>query len=370
MSAHRNFFLKLGRFYSGLAILCFTTGLVLLCINLSAFFLREVRRDIHVAREASTLDELRELYPHLGVEDVSQLWEETYDRAWQYAPHVVFKERPRTSKFVNVSAEGFRYSADRTQSLDASGLHIYVFGGSTTFGYGVDDQSTIPACLQKRLEEQYPKREIRVFNFGRAFYDSNQEMVTFLGLIKNNRVPAVAVFIDGLNEGKRIWYTGELSEMFDAYNYDHLKLPLAYLQKTSTWHLLKKLRGSLQKAQSKEADGGFADPNTIHSRYLKNREIIRFIAEHSGVQTYFFIQPIPGYKNAFGDHAGWSAENRRLMHSKLKLLEGTADGKTSFNLAALLENDEKHPFVDDVHYSPAVCDRFAAAIAERIRLAD
>ncbi len=43
---------------------------------------------------------------------------------------------------MNVDADGFRGGGAGPQDLDGEGLLIFVFGGSTTFGYGVEDEAT------------------------------------------------------------------------------------------------------------------------------------------------------------------------------------------------------------------------------------
>ena len=178
------------------------------------------------------LEALQQVYPGMTKLDISLLLDETWNRPWQYEPWVGFKEIPRTGKFVNISDQGFRYSYIKNLKLDARGINIYVFGGSTTFGYSVDDASTIPSHLQKHLSARYPEKEINVFNFGRGYYYSTQEVALLIQLLTHNYKPTIAIFIDGLNEGLRVpEYSREMSMMFDAYNYEHHKLinPSCYL---------------------------------------------------------------------------------------------------------------------------------------------
>ena len=57
---------------------------------------------------------------------------------------------------------------------DDHDYNMFVFGGSTTFGYGVPDEQTIASHLQEVLSHQ-TAREVRVYNFGRGMYRSSQE---------------------------------------------------------------------------------------------------------------------------------------------------------------------------------------------------
>ena len=56
------------------------------------------------------------------------------------------------------------------------------------------------------------------------------------------------------------------------------------------------------------------------------------------------------------------------MEPKIQLLEKTVYNENSFSLTHLLENYEKQPFVDDFHYTSAVCDLIASSIAQKIKI--
>ena len=218
------------------------------------------------------------------------LLKETWSRPFQYEPCVGFKERPRNGKFVNISKEGFRYSHIKDLTLKNHGINIYVFGGSTTFGYGAEDASTIPAHLQRHLSNFYPDKNIHVFNFGRGSYFSTQELTLLLQLLRNGRVPNIAIFIDGLNETKfDPHYTNEMSKMFDRYNYSVLMiyemLPLV------------RARNSIAKRVNNAVD-----PLALYDQYVHNKKIITYLGSKYAFATYFFIQPVPGWHNNFLHH--------------------------------------------------------------------
>mgnify|MGYP001342391119 CR=1 FL=1 len=77
--------------------------------------------------------------------------------------------------------------------------------GSTSFGYGVEDNHTIPAQLEK-----ISNNKLKVFNFGRGYYYSQQEHDLLYDLIKKEApIPKYAIFLDGLNEGAGELLTGK-----------------------------------------------------------------------------------------------------------------------------------------------------------------
>jgi len=357
---------RVGRLYSILATNLLTTALLVFLLNMMAFTALKIKYTFFPSR---SLTDLQIVYSNMSPSDIALLLEETWNRPWQYEPWLGFKERPRTGKFVNISNEGFRHSHIKNLRLDSKGINIYVFGGSTTFGYGVDDASTIPSHLQKHLSNLYPEKNINVFNFGRAYYYSTQELSMLLQLIRNRHVPAIAIFIHGLNEWQtEPHYTKEMSSIFEAYNYKQYKLFRGFIEKSSLMHAVRKLKSYVVGQPEKE----YRDPIDIHKSYQKNKEITNILAEEFNFQTYFFIQPIPGYLNNFRNHmfmrANRPANWNQYMTSRIQLLEKTLDNKTSFSLTHLLEDYGHQPFVDEVHYTSKVCDLIAKNIAQKIKI--
>jgi hypothetical protein len=77
---------------------------------------------------------------------------------------------------------------------------VYFFGESTTMCAGTD-LTTIASYFQEHLDGRLiGGKQVRAYNFGRAFYFSTQERILFQQLLLNGSVPDFAIFIDGLNE--------------------------------------------------------------------------------------------------------------------------------------------------------------------------
>jgi hypothetical protein len=353
------------RLYSILTINLITIVALLFVLNMMAFAAIEVKNSFFPSR---SLNDLQAVYPDMESSDIPLLLEETWDRPWQYEPWVGFKEKPRAGEFVNISSEGFRHSHIKNLRLDSTGINIYVFGGSTTFGYGLDDASTIPSHLQKHLSNLHPNKIINIFNFGRGYYYSDQELVLLLQLIRNNNIPAISIFIDGLNEGQvEPYYTKEMFSMFNAYNYSQYEILMRLIENSSLMRVIRELASYVtDQPQKKE----YQPPIDISKNYQRNKEIIETLAEKFNFHTYFFIQPVPGYRNELANHvfstnSGPANWNQRGP-SKMQLLEKTTDNLTSFSLAHLLDNYGQQQFVDNVHYTSRVCDLIAENIAPKI----
>lgn len=354
--------------YGQIAIIFLNVVILFLVCNVLAWAAIKVKHSFFPNLLAPLKDK-QKVYPGWTLGDIVQLQDELQVKASQYAPWVGFREKARSGKYVNVSQEGFRYSFNKNALLKDEGINIFVFGGSSTFGYGVEDTSTIPAHMQKLFEEKYPGKKINVFNFGAGAYFSRQEFEWLATLLREGHVPEIAIFIDGYNEW---WgtpaYTHELTGLFEAKNNDPLLFAKQIILELP---LIDFLRRALNMKTSALWNPMLSrlSPHEITARYSLNKKLTTILASEYGVRTYFFIQPVTGYRSKFHTHLfdpdGTSEKNTHNIEM-IALLAGTADMKTSFDITGLLADYEKQPFVDGAHYTPEVCGMVARAIVERV----
>ena len=113
---------------------------------------------------------------------------------------VLFEESFTEGKYVNKLSDGSRKTFNNS-SCETSPREkiIWIFGGSTTYGYGVEDDQTLPSQLSKKLKNK--GENWCVMNFGRGWYYSSQELLAYTRLIsKSNKLPKYVFFVDGLND--------------------------------------------------------------------------------------------------------------------------------------------------------------------------
>ena len=112
-----------------------------------------------------------------------------------YRPFVEYTSGPVDGQFVNVTDQGLRCNVNGSTDCAVRGGRdeIRVFGGSTTFGYGVKNDETIPAYLDQ-MTPGY-----RVLNFGVASNYSTIKRIPDLNLLTQYDPSAAVIFIDGLN---------------------------------------------------------------------------------------------------------------------------------------------------------------------------
>tara|TARA_B100000963_G_scaffold303537_1_gene276793 strand:+ start:433 stop:1488 length:1056 start_codon:yes stop_codon:yes gene_type:complete len=130
---------------------------------------------------------------NMSEEDMIQLHSETWEayERFTFVPFLGHSETKREGKFVNFDQKDGR----KVLRPSNCSKNVIMYGGSTTFGYGVTDEQTIAQHLQNILGEEYC-----VFNHGRAYYYSKQENNLFTLHIENNYKIDKAIFLDGINE--------------------------------------------------------------------------------------------------------------------------------------------------------------------------
>src|SRR5262245_24730852 len=149
---------KLRTFYRDLATIILNTLVLILIVNLvlSAYF---AIKDRSHAKAWTITEErwalLEKVYDNLSRKDVSDLLSEMEARPLVYEPYMEFKERPYSGRYLNVNAHGFRQTNNQGPwpPDKQKYLTVFLFGGSTAFGYGVPDDQTIASYLQESLNQ-------------------------------------------------------------------------------------------------------------------------------------------------------------------------------------------------------------------------
>ncbi|MCB9915742.1 MAG: hypothetical protein H6828_11430 [Planctomycetes bacterium] len=376
----------LTRAYRRLAVVLLNAALVFVGLNV-AIALAERWQAPRTASAASTrglsgwLAAQRPLHPGMDDEAILRLDRETWSRPMEYEPFTQFREAPYAGEFVRVSPHGFREGrgvAPWPPPADAREV-VFLFGGSTAFGYGVRDAQTIAAHLAELMSEE-GAGAVLVYDFGRGHYYSSQERVLFEELLAAGHVPDTAIFLDGFNDFRLVdgpCFAEDLAASFAATVDGARAAPWSSLP---ALRLARRLGVRLGLAQAAPAKAGTvlcraadARPDVVVPRLLANWRAIAATAEAFGVRPLLVLQPVPYHAYDLEHHA---------FAGNLPLFEGV--GVTYAELArqraagldlgpdslwlADMQRDLREPlYVDVAHYSGAmsrrIAERLAAALA-------
>ncbi len=309
------------------------------------------------------------VYPGWSPQDVAQLLFETWSRPGAFEPLTDAKEPPYTGRFVNVHAAGFRLSREQGPwPLDPGCPCVFLFGGSTAFGYGLPDGETIASHLQAFLAAREPSA--RCYNFGRGGYYSSQERVLFEQLLAAGTVPRVAVFLDGLNEF--VFDQPQFTARLEGFVGTPALTSASMLWRSLPLNALiarEKHRRRLRPARPSLAR--YDDPprlDRLIERYLENRRIIAAVAAAWGVKPLFVWQPVPTYKYDLDYHPFGSFDFGLNHYSAFgyarmaERLPAPARGPDFLWAADMQEGVREPLYVDEIHYTAAMSRRVAEEI--------
>jgi hypothetical protein len=370
---------SLRRAYGSLALVFLNTCLLLLALNLAlavVFRVVDGRRAApqREARSPEALSRHGAVHPGLEREEIRALWEETYraSSGFVYEPFTQFKVRAFDGRYVNIDAHGFRRHAGvGPWPPDPAAGNIFLFGGSTAFGYGVQDDETIAAHLQRYLAEVVGDRErpVRVYNFGRPGYVSTQERLLFERQLTAGVVPDIALFLDGLNDCRIAdsvpIFSRRLSRQFDkdaaALTTVLARLPMLRLARA----VAKRVRERPASAEPAESEAQAAA--SMARRYLANKRIIEAVAAAQGTAALFVWQPVSffGYDRRYLLVEGEEPPAVQAGYRHMAALARDGRLGDSFLWLADMQRGREEPlYVDQAHYSGRMSRLIAIEIGD------
>lgn len=367
------------RVYRSAAVLLLSTLVCLIALNALfhvLFRLKDALLPEITPGAAAYHDRLKTVYPALGLSEIRELMAETWDRRLAYDAFAQFREAPYAGRYVNVHQAGFRVGSEQgpwPPPTDA--VRIFLFGGSTLFGYGIPDGETIGSHLQRILRERRAPQVV-VYNFGQGNHFSTQERALFEQLLLAGHTPDVAVFLDGLNEFCH--YTGEpawTQLLRDFVNQKSDRTSQPWIYRTSLARAASGIRARL--GTPSEPAGPAQDPpapgllESVAQRYLGNKRLIEAAASAYGARCLFVWQPIPTYRYDPNAHLflkeGISVPHRYAAPGYALLATRFDDKRLGRNflwLADIQEQRDEPLYVDQVHYTGAFSRTVAQAIGK------
>jgi hypothetical protein len=318
----------------------------------------------------------QKVYPAYSPQEIDDLLTAHWCQKYEYEAFTQFREKPRSGTYINIAEAGFRigniqgpWPPDRDKYYT-----VFVFGGSTAFGYGVSDQETVPSYLADFWSKW--RADARVYNFGRAAYYSSQERVLFEKLLIADAVPHVAIFIDGLNE---FLCLEDEPEHSDYIRNIMDKKDCSVMNLIPSLPLVKSLLDLIRPANGSPDDDHSGTDEVDHnqrsiliekiaSRYSANKKIIKAIADLHGIKVLFVWQPVPMYKYDLKYHLFYKGDFQEfwLAESGYPVMAEKAKAglfEPNFLWCADMQHDKKLPlYVDLVHYSAAMSKQVAHAI--------
>jgi hypothetical protein len=348
-------------------------------------------------QEDNREEALQKAYPGLSLDEINtflkewgtgQEWGPNGETIFTYAPYTYHKNRDRTSQYVNVT-HGFRKVPDQGPwPLDKTSFNLFLFGGSTTFGYGVKDDETIAAYLQQIVRQTHKEIKFNIYNFSYAGYYSTQERILFERLLSHGTIPHAAIFLDGLND---FYNRDDVPFFYDDLFRDMFEKPfMARLLKrvNQYYNPIFKIRSHLKnykasklptysttyywdnpKAREKKFDDRPILEKVLKT-YVNNVSMAEAAGKSLGVKVGFFWQPIATYKGNKKHFPFYKSLPERNLYNEFgyklfreKIDSGQVNLPNRFGwLADIQKETEGFLYVDGAHYSTV----FSKVLAQHI----
>jgi len=316
------------------------------------------------AKKHSYIKEQKDLL-NLSEQDLVILHNETwrnYDK-FRFIPFLGHSETDRIGKLVNFTESDGR-KVNRPQSCDKN---IYMYGGSTTFGYNVTDNQTIANYLQ-----EFVGKDLCVFNHGRAYFYSKQENNLFINHVENRKKIDFAIFLDGYNERCGGYeYAKHLNNSFSllterpylmwkksSRNFLHT-LPIVQFANSlvGSGRWINDGNNNILKIDSCDEKVGLDD---LFETRLSLRNSF---CEINGINCHSFLQPMAGASGIQSEKL-LSKDKKIVWKKKYQLL---LNSKGHIDLKYVLNDDTILSYVDGAHYSPASNKKIALELYKFIK---
>ena len=309
---------------------------------------------------------------NLSQKDGLKLYLETFiDRKFEYDQFTEHAENNGyDNKFVNVTPDLGR----KTITPSDCRQNIFFYGGSTTFGYNVTDDQTIPSYLGKYFIDQ--GIDICVKNFGRGSYFSTQENILFQKHILNSKILSndIILFIDGINENgnknsRNTEYLFEANQIINEKYWNMYKRTFSvFFNSLAINQFILRLKSKINKNKVNTNDltqqNIFTITNETKDVFQKNVYFREGICEKLKLKCFTFLQPFATLHGVYFKKIPLGAiQNRPLNIDENKQLKNKfeliKDTKGIIDISNSLLNEKELSYVDGVHYSPVANKKIA-----------
>lgn len=290
-----------------------------------------------------------------------------------YVPFVEWRQSPMKTENLNVNAEGNRiHTVGLNNRPDA--VTLGMFGASTMWGTGVDDNSTIAAFFDQATDR------FNVTNYGERGHTSRQNIDLLINLIVEKRPPQIVVFYNG---GAEIWAHCNLAVTESLNGHSEERWIRELIRRDNNGQIYKNFVmpvlgvlahiGGQRVAQDEfVCDTSPARAEAVAGMMVKNWEIAKLLVESYGGKFYVFLQPNFALGAPKTDYLKLSksdqAQGRQFQAIHPIVLRLLAEKRIDYVYDLTKALDGNTPYlIDYVHLGPAgnkvIAEQMAKTIA-------
>jgi len=343
-------------------VIFFNTVLLFLFINIIIFIAWPIYSSKKKVKNNYT-DQVKQLI-NLSENDLDILYAETWKNyhKFKFVPFLGHTETDRYGKFVNFSEVNGRKINNSKNCF----INIFLYGGSTTFGYNVTDQQTIGHYLEEFLDDKFC-----VYQHGRAYYYSKQENNLFINHIEEGRKIDYAIFLDGVNERCNYYeYANYLAFSFNNLVTRPYKMWMGASENFIFSLPIYQLYNSLTSKNRwvKDVSNNILDIDSCENKKNISKVFEDRVKVREGICIKFDIKCI-SYLQPFAGRHGKHPDKLLNEETKKQLLEKYTQLSLAYgikDIGNILNSNKGFSYVDAVHYSPEANKIIATEISKDI----
>lgn len=288
-------------------------------------------------------------------------WREQRQTRERWVPYSYMETAPFQGRHINVGPDGLRRTWNRAEGKDDA--RIYMFGGSTIWGFGARDEGTVPSALSRLLAEA--GHNVQVRNFGQNSHVSTQEVIVLLRALETEPAPDIVIFYDGANDTGSSLVTGfagqSYAEIDRGREFQILKRPrdlfFALLGSTGFVRLNKFTEPPRPFPAPPDPERTDQLAREVVQRYAANVRLVQEVGRIVGFQPIFYWQPTvqdKGHRSPFEENLlvrDKAVDFFNRVHRILVAHETLAHNESFHDLTKLFAEEREPCYIDRVHLS-------------------
>ena len=321
----------------------------------------------HVYKLNFSREDIRgEMDPYISYEWGKQHFLDQDQLRGEYYPFIGFKEKPLVSSTINVDKDGYRISRNNSKKPD-----IFFLGGSTMFGYGSNDENTIPSLFAK-----FTNDTLTVRNLGNGAHNSSQNLIKIQDELLNFKNPKYIISYEGANElvnllkginsNYKHLYSLQFKKNINNYLLNENKLRFKSLLESQTKFLKSFMLFFLSKIgfiESEHPQNSFNnDQKSVEKSvdlFLNNWKSLSLIGKEEKIKVFLFLQPVVSSNNHKTDYLVDMIDYKTFYDKMYFLIKEKIFSEPSleivknnfYDLSKKLDAKEPY-FYDHVHINP------------------
>jgi lysophospholipase L1-like esterase len=304
-------------------------------------------------------------------------------------PYVHWRGVPHAGRYINIDEDGLRRTPQSqiSQSSAAASVPkrtIWLFGGSTVWGWGARDEQTIAAHLARELTGA--GQAVEVVNYGQIGYVSTQEVIALSSALRRGARPDVVVFLNGYNDLIAALQEGVAGLPQNESNRRaefNMRLPGALAAETRRSATMWLVKGLLRRASgapdSQQSFGGPDQPTLemlgkdVIEVYAENLRLVEQIRGAHGFDAFYYWQPVAIWKKQLVGDERAAAKDWPALEALLVNVRGLfattpplSDNSRFRDLTGLFDDSPEPVFIDTCHFSEEENQTVAREIAKDV----